>query len=160
MTDLIAPARSLLHTLKQAGLMVTTAESCTGGLIAATLTEVAGSSAVVDRGFVTYSNEAKSEMLGVPMALIDANGAVSEHVARAMAEGALARSRADIAVSVTGIAGPGGGTADKPVGTVHFACARKDEVTRHSHQLFRDKDRASVRAQSVLHALKLISAMI
>lgn len=160
MSDLIAPASSLLHTLKQANLMVVTAESCTGGLIAATLTEIAGSSAVVDRGFVTYSNEAKNEMLGVPMELIDANGAVSEHVARAMAEGALMRSRADIAVSVTGIAGPGGGSVDKPVGTVHFACARTDEVTRHSHQLFRDKDRASVRTQSVLHALKLISAMI
>lgn len=160
MSDLIAPASSLVHTLKQAGLVVATAESCTGGLIAATLTEIAGSSAVVDRGFVTYSNEAKNEMLGVPMDLIEANGAVSEHVARAMAEGALARSRADIAVSVTGVAGPGGGTAVKPVGTVHFACARTDEVTRHSHQLFRDKDRASVRAQSVLHALKLISQMI
>lgn len=160
MSDLIAPASSLVHTLKQAGLMVATAESCTGGLIAATLTEIAGSSAVVDRGFVTYSNEAKNEMLGVPMDLIEANGAVSEHVARAMAEGALARSRADIAVSVTGIAGPGGGSADKPVGTVHFACARTNEVTRHSHQLFRDKDRASVRGQSVLHALKLISQMI
>lgn len=160
MSDLIAPASSVLHTLKQAGLMVVTAESCTGGLIAATLTEIAGSSAVVDRGFVTYSNEAKNEMLGVPIELISANGAVSEHVARAMAEGALARSRADIAVSVTGIAGPGGGSTDKPVGTVHFACARTDEVTRHSHQLFRDKDRASVRAQSVLHALKLISQMI
>ena len=95
MSDLIAPASSLVHTLKQAGLMVATAESCTGGLIAATLTEIAGSSAVVDRGFVTYSNEAKNEMLGVPMDLIEANGAVSEHVARAMAEGALARSRAD-----------------------------------------------------------------
>lgn len=160
MSDLIAPASSLLHTLKQAGLMVATAESCTGGLIAATLTEIAGSSTVVDRGFVTYSNEAKNEMLGVPMELILANGAVSEHVARAMAEGALARSRADIAVSVTGIAGPGGGTTQKPVGTVHFGCARTNEVTRHSHQLFRDADRASVRAQSVLHALKLISAMI
>lgn len=160
MNDLIAPASSVLHILKQSGLMVATAKSCTGGLIAATLTEIAGSSAVVDRGFVTYSNEAKNEMLGVPMELIEANGAVSEHVARAMAEGALARSRADIAVSVTGIAGPGGGTDQKPVGTVHFACARVDEVTRHSHQLFRDKDRSSVRTQSVLHALKLISAMI
>jgi nicotinamide-nucleotide amidase len=149
-------ASALLERLKAAELMVATAESCTGGMIAAALTDVAGSSAVVDRGFVTYSNEAKTDMLGVPADLIATHGAVSEPVARAMAEGALARSNADIAVSVTGIAGPDGGSEDKPVGTVHFGCVRKGSTTVHSHQLFSGLSRADVRKASVMQAFKLI----
>lgn len=160
MTDLIEQATALLSKLEAAGLMVATAESCTGGLIAATLTEIAGSSAVVDRGFVTYSNEAKTDMLGVPADMINAHGAVSEPVARSMAEGALARSQANITISVTGVAGPGGGSTDKPVGTVHFGCAREGRQTVHSHMLFEGMDRAHVRTASVVHAFKLIEAML
>jgi nicotinamide-nucleotide amidase len=119
----------LLAACQQRKLMLTTAESCTGGMVAAALTAVAGSSAVYERGFVTYSNEAKTEILGVAPSLLEKHGAVSEPVARAMAEGAIAHSRADIAISVTGIAGPGGGTAEKPVGLVHFATARRDGAT-------------------------------
>src|SRR6201996_2211190 len=114
----LTEAEALLAACRAKGIMLATAESCTGGLIAAALTAIAGSSDVVDRGFVTYSNEAKHQMIGVPMALIETHGAVSEQVAAAMAEGALARSRAAIAVSVTGVAGPSGGSADKPVGLV------------------------------------------
>ena len=117
---LLREAESLLEACRTRGLKLATAESCTGGLIAALLTEIPGSSDVVERGFVTYSNEAKSEELGVPADLIAAHGAVSEPVARAMAEGALAHSHADLAVSVTGVAGPGGGSAAKPVGLVHL----------------------------------------
>lgn len=126
MTDfatLIEPARHVVERASALGLVLATAESCTGGLIAALLTEIPGSSAVVDRGFVTYSNQAKAELLGVPLSLIDAHGAVSREVALAMVEGALAGSSADMAVSVTGIAGPGGGSRDKPVGLVHFGFA-------------------------------------
>lgn len=139
--------------------MLATAESCTGGLIAGTLTEIAGSSAVVDRGFVTYSNEAKAEMLGVDPALIATHGAVSEPVARAMAEGALARSRADIAVAVTGVAGPGGGTATKPVGLVHFALARKGREAVADHEVF-PGDRSAVREATVRTALRLMSEAV
>ncbi|MFN3169337.1 MAG: CinA family protein [Hyphomicrobiales bacterium] len=160
MTDLIDQATALLSKLEAAGLMVATAESCTGGLIAATLTEIAGSSTVVDRGFVTYSNEAKTDMLGVPADLIKAYGAVSEPVAKSMAEGALARSQANITISVTGVAGPGGGSTDKPVGTVHFGCAREGRQTVHSQMLFENTDRAHVRIASVAHAFKLIEAML
>lgn len=160
MTDLEHRARRLLKQLDEAGLMVATAESCTGGLIAATLTEIAGSSTVIDRGFVTYSNEAKTDMLGVPADMINTHGAVSEPVAISMAEGALARSQANIAVSVTGVAGPGGGSAEKPVGTVHFGCARKGQETVHSHMLFEGMDRTQVRTASVAHAFKLIEAML
>lgn len=154
--DLAEAARHVLTTLDAAGEKVATAESCTGGLIAAALTAIAGSSSVVDRGFVTYSNEAKAEMLGVPAELIAAKGAVSREVARAMAEGALARSRADRAVSVTGIAGPGGGSADKPVGLVHFGLARRGHPTRHAEHVFAG-DRDSVRHQTALTALSLLS---
>ncbi len=118
------------------------------------LTEIAGSSDVVERGFVTYSNEAKAELLGVPMALIQAKGAVSEEVARAMAEGALARSRADVAVAITGIAGPGGATPGKPVGLVHLAAARRGGATMHRRAVY-PGDRAAVRRASVLAALDL-----
>lgn len=157
MTDFTIQASALLDRLKASGLMVATAESCTGGMIAAALTDIAGSSAVVERGFVTYSNEAKIEMLGVPTDLIAAHGAVSEPVACAMAEGALAHSGADIAISVTGVAGPGGGSEDKPVGTVHFGCKRKGRSTVHNHQLFAEMDRSSVREASVRHAFRMIA---
>ena len=145
----------LLAACRERRLTLTTAESCTGGLVAAALTAVSGSSAVFDRGFVTYSNEAKHELLGVPAALIDAHGAVSEQVARAMAEGALARSRADLAVSITGIAGPDGGSRDKPVGLVHFATARRDGPTIAERRVF-PGDRDSVRIAAVAVALGLI----
>lgn len=147
---------AVLDGLISAEKMVTTAESCTGGLICAALTEISGSSAAVDRGFVTYSNEAKIEMLGVPKELIDAHGAVSKKVAIAMAEGALARSRADIAVSVTGIAGPGGGSAEKPIGTVHIAVAARDRPTDHVHCWFADNGRQSIRLATVRTALTSI----
>ncbi|MBI3709291.1 MAG: CinA family protein [Proteobacteria bacterium] len=120
-----ARAAALLDTCRHARLKLATAESCTGGLIAATLTEIAGSSDVLERGFVTYSNAAKTELLGIPARLIARHGAVSEAVARAMAEGALDRAPVDLAIAVTGIAGPGGATSRKPVGLVHLACARK-----------------------------------
>ncbi len=137
--------------------MIATAESCTGGLIAATLTEIAGSSAAFSRGYVTYANAAKTEMLGVPAALIEAHGAVSEEVARAMAEGAIVG--ADIAIAVTGIAGPGGATPGKPVGLVHFGLAMRGQATRTEHQIFAG-DRTAVRVATVEHALKaLISAL-
>lgn len=155
MDDLVARARQTLALYEEKGLRIATAESCTGGLIAAALTAVPGSSAVVERGFVTYSNEAKAEAIGVPPDLIAVHGAVSEPVARAMAEGALARSRADIAVSVTGVAGPGGGSAEKPVGLVHFACARRGGLVRHVERRFGDIGRDAIRAASVIQALDL-----
>ncbi|MHA7772864.1 CinA family protein [Roseibium sp. M-1] len=154
--DLAPLATDVLDALKAARKMVATAESCTGGLIAGTLTEIAGSSAVVDRGFITYSNEAKTELLGVPADLIRKSGAVSKDVAIAMAEGALARSRADVAVSVTGIAGPGGGSPEKPVGTVHIAIAVKGRPTEHLHCWFADYGRRSIRLATVQTALTSI----
>lgn len=145
----------VLDRAKARGVMIATAESCTGGLIAGCLTEIAGSSAVVDRGFVTYSNEAKIEMLGVPAETIAAVGAVSEEVARAMAEGALTRSAADLTVAVTGVAGPGGGSAEKPVGLVHFGCALLDGKTVHRKVIF-DGDRSDVRRETVRTALEML----
>jgi nicotinamide-nucleotide amidase len=142
----------LADALRARGWRLATAESCTGGLIAATCTALAGSSDWFERGFVTYSNEAKAEQLGVDAALIAANGAVSEPVVRAMAEGALARSAADLSVAVTGIAGPGGAVPGKPVGTVWLAVARRGAAMR-SECLWFDGDRASVRAQTVALAL-------
>lgn len=147
-------AAQVLSAAGQRGERLATAESCTGGLVAAALTAIAGSSSVVERGFVTYSNEAKTEMLGVPAALIAAHGAVSREVAVAMAEGALGHSHADAAVAVTGIAGPGGGSADKPVGLVHFALARRKQATRHAEHRF-DGDRDAVRLRAALTALGL-----
>ncbi len=141
----------LADALRARGLMLATAESCTGGLIAGACTDLSGSSDWFERGFVTYSNAAKTELLGVPAALIEAHGAVSEPVARAMAEGAVAHSRAQLAVAVTGVAGPTGGSADKPVGTVWFGwCV--NGVTHSERQRF-DGDRAAVRAATVRHAL-------
>ncbi|WP_442753701.1 CinA family protein [Methylocystis sp. JAN1] len=140
------------------GLKVATAESCTGGLVSAAVTEIPGSSKVFDRGFVTYSNEAKIEMLGVPAATIAAHGAVSAETAQAMAHGALARSSADIAVAVTGIAGPGGGSADKPVGLVHFASARRGGAIVHIERRFGSLTRAEIRQASVDQALDMLIA--
>jgi nicotinamide-nucleotide amidase len=149
-------AARLLDTCRKEGLRIATAESCTGGLVAALLTEIADSSDVVECGFVTYSNQAKMECLGVPAALIARHGAVSEPVARAMAEGALRHANADIAVSVTGVAGPGGGSASKPVGLVHLACARKDSPTLHQECRFGDIGRDGVRLKAVEVALALV----
>lgn len=159
MTDLsplLPAAGELIRRCTEAGLTVATAESCTGGLIAGTLTEISGSSAVVDRGFVTYSNAAKTAMLGVPKALIERVGAVSQEVALAMAVGALAQSTADIAVAVTGIAGPNGGTADKPVGLVHFGVMRRGRAARHEAHIFAGLDRAGVRLVTVVRAIELL----
>lgn len=142
---------TLASELKTRGLMMATAESCTGGLIAGACTELSGSSDWFERGFVTYSNAAKVELLGVPAELIDTHGAVSEPVARAMAAGAVAQSRARLAVSVTGVAGPTGGTPGKPVGTVWFGWATPQGVFTE-HQRF-DGDRAAVRRATVVHAL-------
>jgi nicotinamide-nucleotide amidase len=149
-------AAALLKAYEQKGLKVATAESCTGGLVAALLTEIAGSSAVVERGFVTYSNEAKTELIGVPADLIATHGAVSEPVARAMAEGALARSRADVAIGITGIAGPSGGTATKPVGLVHFGLAGNGFATIHLERRYGDLEREAVRRSAVEDALALL----
>jgi nicotinamide-nucleotide amidase len=148
-------AAAVIRACSERGLKLATAESCTGGLVAALLTEIAGSSAVVERGFVTYSNEAKTELVGVPAELIARHGAVSEPVARAMAEGALARSRADVAIGVTGIAGPGGATPGKPVGLVHFALAARSGSTRHFERRYGDIGRAAVRRSAVAEALRL-----
>jgi len=152
---LLTEAGELLAACRAAGKKVVTAESCTGGLVVATLTEIAGSSDVVERGFVTYSNAAKHDMVGVPVDLIAAHGAVSEEVARAMAEGALAHSRADIAVSVTGVAGPEGGTAEKPVGLVCFGLARRGDAAMSERQVFAG-DRAAIRVAAVARALVLL----
>jgi nicotinamide-nucleotide amidase len=157
--DLIARAEKLLADARAKGLKIVTAESCTGGLVAGLLTEIPGSSDVVERGFVTYSNDAKQELLGVPQAVLQAHGAVSEHTARAMAQGALKNSRADLAVSVTGIAGPGGGSADKPVGLVHFAGARGDKVI-HRECRFGDIGRSEVRMKSVGVALEMLQSLV
>lgn len=151
-------AEHVLLACRKKKLKVVTAESCTGGLIAAALTAIAGSSDVVDRGFVTYSNEAKREMIGVPWDAILGHGAVSEPVARAMAAGALARSDADIAVSVTGVAGPGGGSDEKPVGLVHFGAVRagfEPIVERHVFP----GDRDQIRRLTVLTALAMVSSL-
>jgi len=152
---LTAKANEVLELCRLHGLMLATAESCTGGLVAAALTAIPGSSSVLERGFVTYSNHAKIEMLGVPGGLIEAHGAVSAEVARAMAEGAVARSRADVSLSITGVAGPDGGTATKPVGTVHIAAAQRGTLTLHRACLFAG-DRDAVREQSAIIALELL----
>lgn len=136
--------------------MLATAESCTGGLIAGAVTQIAGSSAVLDRGFVTYSNDAKADMLGVEPGLIASDGAVSKPVAEAMARGALAHSRADVAVSCTGIAGPGGGSAEKPVGLVHIACAVRGGQIAHRECRFGDVGRVHIRLLTVQAALQAI----
>lgn len=153
---LLARAEALVAAYAAAGLRVACAESCTGGLVAGLLTAVPGSSAVVERGFVTYSNEAKVEMLGVPADLVATQGAVSKSVARAMAEGALVHSRADIAIAITGIAGPGGGSASKPVGLVHFGLSRRGAATRHVERRYGDPGRAEIRRLAIGDALDLL----
>ncbi|MFG1202858.1 nicotinamide-nucleotide amidohydrolase family protein [Xanthobacter aminoxidans] len=151
-----ARAVAVLDAFRARGWTLATAESCTGGLVAGALTEVPGSSDVVDRGFVTYSNAAKMAMIGVPEATLAAHGAVSEATARAMAEGALKTAGVDAAVAITGVAGPGGGSAAKPVGLVHFACARRDGNVIHREKRFGEIGRAEVRRLSVLEALDLL----
>jgi nicotinamide-nucleotide amidase len=148
-------AVAFLDAMRASALKFASAESCTGGLIAALLTEIPGSSDVVDRGFVTYSNEAKNEMIGVPRDLIEQFGAVSREVALAMAEGAIAHASADVSVAVTGVAGPGGGTATKPVGLVHIAAARVGAETLHKECRFGPLDRSDIRARTVVEALAL-----
>jgi len=147
-------ARRLLGACERRGWHLATAESCTGGLIIACLTEIPGSSSVVERGYVTYDNRAKAEVLGVPAALFERVGAVSEEVARAMAQGARDRAGVDLALAVTGIAGPGGATPTKPVGLVHLAVARSGAPTLHTHAVF-PGDRAAIRLASVDAALGL-----
>jgi len=152
-------AKRLLELCRAHGLKIATAESCTGGLVAGALTDIAGSSDVVDRGFVTYSNEAKHEMLGVPTATLKKFGAVSRQTAEAMARGALKNSDADLAVSITGIAGPGGATPGKPVGLVHFAAAaRRGRVIARAKK-FGDIGRRKVRTKSVAEALAMLEAL-
>jgi nicotinamide-nucleotide amidase len=148
--------KQLVKDLDKRGLWVACAESCTGGLVSSALTSVPGASEVFERGFVTYSNDAKTEQLGVGKDIIAKHGAVSRKVAIDMAEGALRRSRADVAVSVTGVAGPGGGTARKPVGLVHFACAMRGRETTHTFKLFKNMTRDQVRLKSVDVALNLL----
>ena len=156
-TDVFERAESLLQTCRDAGVTIATVESCTGGLVAASLTEVAGSSSVVDRGFVTYTNEAKNELVGVPMHLFEQVGAVSEEVARAMAAGGLAHSNATIAVGITGVAGPGQ-SENKPAGLVHICATRKDGDVVHERCMF-GGDRPAVRKAAVLKTFDMIAAL-
>jgi nicotinamide-nucleotide amidase len=155
-SELIERASELLDLCRARKLKIAAAESCTGGLVAATLTEIAGSSDVFERGFVTYSNEAKIAMLGVPAAVLEAHGAVSRETAEAMADGALAHAPADLAVSITGIAGPGGAVSGKPVGLVHFGGASRGGRRLHRERRYGDIGRARVRHASVLEALAML----
>lgn len=159
MADLLTLSESVGAQLLNRGEWLVTAESCTGGWVAQCITAIAGSSAWFDRGFVTYSNAAKQDMLGVPEATLSRHGAVSEATARAMAQGAIAHSRGDWAIAITGIAGPSGGTPDKPVGTVCFAWAQRDGGCEAQTCCF-DGDRQAVREQSVIHALQGLLARI
>ena len=148
-------ASRILDLAKAQGLWIATVESCTGGMVAAALTAIPGSSAAFERGWVTYDNRAKREEVGVPADILDSVGAVSAETAKAMAEGALAHAPVDVAVSITGIAGPGGGSAEKPVGLVHFACARRNHPTRHVQHVFAG-DRAAIRQEATRTALELL----
>lgn len=153
---LFEEASALLDLLKKAEMRLGTAESCTGGLVSAYLTEAPGSSGAFEVGFVTYSNEAKQRLLGVPKEMIERHGAVSEPVARAMAEGALGCGHIEVAVSITGVAGPSGGTEEKPVGTVHFAVAGLGRETRHRQENFGDLGRRGIRMSSVATAFEMV----
>ena len=153
-------AAEVLSAAREKGDLIVTAESCTGGLLAATLTAIPGSSDVFERGFVTYSNASKSEMVGVPFWLIEKHGAVSEDVVRAMAGGALTHSHASLAVAITGIAGPDGGTPEKPVGLVHFAAGRPEGPMHHERVVFGDIGRDEVRRRSVERALSLLRSLV
>lgn len=159
-SELRARAFTLLAEMRAKGLQLATAESCTGGLIAGLFTEIAGSSDVFERGFVTYSNNAKHELLGVRADLLDTHGAVSQEVALAMAQGALKHSHADLVIAVTGIAGPGGATENKPIGLVHIAVARKDGRTIHRAFEFGDIGRTEVRLATLDAALALLSELV
>jgi len=154
-----AAATRVLEKARAHGRKIATAESCTGGLIAGALTDIAGSSDVVERGFVTYSNEAKVEMLGVSETVLAAHGAVSQPTVEAMAAGAIRRSPADLAVAVTGIVGPGGGTLQKPVGLVHFAAAVRNGRHEHQERRFGDIGRSEVRRRAVLVALEMLEEL-
>ena len=154
--EIVTLARLLVDEARARSLRIATAESCTGGLVAAAICQVSGASDVFERGFVTYSNRAKQEMLGVPGDLIADVGAVSEPVARMMAEGALANSNAHLAVAITGVAGPGGGTPMKPVGTVHLATARSNQGLVHRHEFFELADREGVQLAAVQSALQML----
>ena len=159
-TALMNKAMLLLDDARAARLKIVTAESCTGGLLGGLFTEIAGSSDVFERGFVTYSNRAKADVLGVAGDILADYGAVSEPVARMMAEGALEQSRANISIAITGIAGPGGGTPMKPVGTVHFGCARENRAVIHEMRQFGDIGRSEVRRLSLDVALDLVAQQI
>jgi len=154
--DITAMTESIIRDFTAAGLMVSTAESCTGGLIAGALTEISGSSAVVDRGFVTYTNTAKMQMLGVQEETLARFGAVSEETARQMVHGALFRSRADLAVAVTGIAGPSGGSPEKPVGLVHLAAKSRSGKLIHRKMLYGDISRTEIRLATIRTALQML----
>lgn len=155
--DIEETARDIVADFTQRKLLIATAESCTAGLIAGAITEIAGSSIVFDRGFVTYSNEAKREMIGVANATLKAHGAVSRPTVIEMAEGAIGNSAANIAVAVTGIAGPGGGSEEKPVGLVHFAAARTGHKTLHREMRYGDIGRSAVRLATVRTALEMLT---
>ncbi len=157
--ELLAAARDVLDACRAQNLKLTVAESCTGGLLAAALTEIPGSSDVLDRGFVTYSNAAKQAMLGVPASVLETRGAVSKETVEAMAAGALERSGADLSAAVTGVAGPGGGTAQKPVGLVHFAAAHREGRLLHRERRYGDLGRAEIRRRSVLDALAMLAEL-
>lgn len=157
---LIKQSAEFLSGCRDKGWKVSTAESCTGGMISGILTEIPGSSDVFDRGFVTYSNDAKMELLGIPGKTLDDYGAVSEQTATAMARGALDRSRANLTVAVTGVAGPGGGTADKPVGLVHMAAYREDGAFLQKVCQFGDIGRSNVRLATVKEALNLMTELL
>ncbi len=154
--EIIRKAEQIIADFSSRGMMVATAESCTGGLIAGVLTEVPGSSAVVDRGFVTYTNEAKADMLGVSPNTLEAYGAVSKETALQMVHGALFRSRATVAVAVTGVAGPGGGSAEKPVGLVHLAAKNRSGTILHREMRYGDIGRDKVRLATVETALDML----
>ena len=156
----MSKASDIITAYTKTGLMIATAESCTGGLIAGALTDIAGSSSVVDRGFVTYSNEAKMDMLGVSSHTLDKYGAVSDQTAHEMALGALENSRADVSVAVTGIAGPGGGSHEKPVGLVYMGVANKDGVQTYKLLLGEDKSRNDIRQATVERALSELLMVI
>lgn len=157
--DILALAQTIVTDFTAKGRMVATAESCTGGLIAGALTEIPGSSSVVDRGFVTYTNTAKMEMLGVQEQTLARFGAVSKETALQMAHGALFRSHADLAVAVTGIAGPGGGSAEKPVGLVHLAAKARNGALIHHEMRYGDIGRDKVRLATVKKALEMLIAL-
>jgi nicotinamide-nucleotide amidase len=159
-SDLLVRAEKLLADARVKKLKIAIAESCTGGLVAGLLTEIAGSSDVFERGFVTYSNRAKQDLLGVPAAMIRQYGAVSEAVARAMAEGAIRNSVAQLAIAITGVAGPGGGSDEKPVGLVHITAARAGEATLHRECRFGDIGRSEIRLKSVETAMEMLQSLV